>query len=134
MVCPPWIRHGVGSIKYPCDYAVWPIHVANRAFSIVVQHRSKTSRTGKRAIQLTGSALEGQLMQEFTQTAKLEIEIGLGLKYRHDLEGGQGKAMRGWKGLALDEVGEAERVENGSRESDRSSGLRGNVATKAARE
>ncbi len=34
----------------------------------------------------------------------LRIRIGLGLKYRHDLEGARGKAMRGWKGLALVEV------------------------------
>jgi len=35
----------------------------------------------------------------------------MGLKYRHDLESERGKAMRGWKGLALVEV---ERAENGS--------------------
>ena len=28
-------------------------------------------------------------------------EIGLGLKHRHDVEGENGKANRGWKGLAL---------------------------------
>ena len=37
----------------------------------------------------------------FTSTAKEEIEIGLGMKLRHDLEGGNGKAKRGWKGLGL---------------------------------
>jgi hypothetical protein len=52
----------------------------------------------------------------FTQTAKLEIEIGLGLKYRDDLEGANGKAMRGWRGLAL--VGGAERLENESCQSE----------------
>jgi hypothetical protein len=36
-----------------------------------------------------------------TSTAKEEIEIGLGLKCRHDLEGANGKAKRGWKGLGL---------------------------------
>ncbi len=36
-----------------------------------------------------------------TSTAKEEIEIGLGMKLRHDLEGGNGKARRGWKGLGL---------------------------------
>ena len=36
-----------------------------------------------------------------TSTAKEEIEIGLGLKCRHDLEGANGKARRGWKGLGL---------------------------------
>ena len=37
----------------------------------------------------------------FTSTAKEEIEIGLGMKLRHDLEGETGKAKRGWKGLGL---------------------------------
>ena len=37
----------------------------------------------------------------FTATAKEEIEIGLGMKLRHDLEGGNGKTRRGWKGLGL---------------------------------
>jgi phage/plasmid-associated DNA primase len=34
----------------------------------------------------------------FTSTAKEEIEIAMGMKLRHDLEGGNGKARRGWKG------------------------------------
>ena len=42
----------------------------------------------------------------FTATAKEEIEIGLGLKLRHDLASENGKAKRGWKGLAL--VGRAD--------------------------
>ena len=50
----------------------------------------------------------------FTLEAKAEIEIGLGLKYRHDLEGLNGKAMRGWKGLAFIKIG---RVESGQQES-----------------
>jgi hypothetical protein len=33
----------------------------------------------------------------FTATPKEEIEIGMGLKPRHDLEGSNGKAKRGWK-------------------------------------
>ena len=37
----------------------------------------------------------------FTATAKEEIEIGLGLKLRHDLASENGKARRGWRGLAL---------------------------------
>jgi hypothetical protein len=37
----------------------------------------------------------------FTATAKEEIEIGLGLKLRHDLASENGKAKRGWRGLAL---------------------------------
>jgi hypothetical protein len=55
--------------------------------------------------------------KQFTQTAKAEIEIGMGLKYRHDLEGAEGKAMRGWKGLALVEGNVAERLEKGSKKS-----------------
>ena len=37
----------------------------------------------------------------FTSTAKEEIEIAMGMKLRHDLASGNGKAKRGWKGLAL---------------------------------
>ena len=37
----------------------------------------------------------------FTSTAKEEIEIGLGMKLRHDLAGETGKAKKGWKGLGL---------------------------------
>jgi P4 family phage/plasmid primase-like protien len=37
----------------------------------------------------------------FTSTAKEEIEIGLGMKLRHDLASENGKARRGWKGLGL---------------------------------
>jgi putative DNA primase/helicase len=39
--------------------------------------------------------------KQFSQSAKEEIEIGLGLKYRHDLGSGSEGARRGWKGLAL---------------------------------
>jgi hypothetical protein len=35
-----------------------------------------------------------------TSTAKEEIEITWGPKLRHDLPGNNGKARRGWKGLA----------------------------------
>jgi hypothetical protein len=35
--------------------------IENRAFSIMLQQQNKTSRTGKRAIQLAGSAVEGSL-------------------------------------------------------------------------
>ena len=49
----------------------------------------------------------------FSQIAKAEIEIGLGLKYRHDLVSGGG-VMRGWKGLAL---AEPEKAKNASKES-----------------
>ena len=45
----------------------------------------------------------------FTATAKEEIEITWGLKLRHDLPGENGKAKRGWKGLAL-----AERTDRGN--------------------
>ena len=54
----------------------------------------------------------------FTSTAKEEIEIAMGMKLRHDLEGGNGKAKRGWKGLAILErtdTGTAPgKLENGS--------------------
>jgi hypothetical protein len=53
----------------------------------------------------------------FTSTAKEEIEIGLGLEYRHDLASENGKARRGWKGLGLVERTDAENLENGSSES-----------------
>jgi hypothetical protein len=43
----------------------WPIRGGNRAFSIIGQQRSKSSRTGKRAIQLAGSAVEGSLGLDF---------------------------------------------------------------------
>ena len=39
--------------------------------------------------------------QYFNQMAKDEIEITLGLRYRHDLKTGDGTAVRGWKNLAL---------------------------------
>ena len=52
--------------------------------------------------------------RSFALQAKEEIEIGLGLKYRHDLEGARGKAMRGWKGLAVVEGTVAENFENTS--------------------
>jgi hypothetical protein len=48
----------------------------------------------------------------FASTAKAEIEIGMGLKGRHDLRSENGKTRRGWKGLALvkrEDVGEVEK-------------------------
>ncbi len=53
----------------------------------------------------------------FTSTAKEEIEIGLGMKLRHDLEGGKGRAKRGWKGLGLVERFAGEKCEIRSFES-----------------
>ena len=53
----------------------------------------------------------------FTSTAKEEIEIGLGMKLRHDLEGGNGKARRGWKGLALVEMADCGKLKSESMES-----------------
>lgn len=55
--------------------------------------------------------------KQFHQIVKPELEIGLGLKYRHDLASEQGKARRGWKGLALVERTVAENLENGSNKS-----------------
>jgi len=40
--------------------------------------------------------------QAFTQMAKEEIELKLGLRYRHDLGGEEG-SNRGWKGVAFGE-------------------------------
>ena len=62
--------------------------------------------------------------QAFTQIAKEEIELKLGLRYRHDLGGDQG-ANRGWKGVGLIEKTQAEKLENGSAESEAS--MRGAV-------
>lgn len=53
----------------------------------------------------------------FTAAAKEEIEIGLGMKLRHDLEGGNGKAKRGWKGLGLVEGADRGNLKNESMES-----------------
>ena len=53
--------------------------------------------------------------QAFTQTAKEEIELHLGLRYRHDLGGEQG-ASRGWKGVGLVERAETEEVKIASAE------------------
>ncbi|MGO8699611.1 MAG: hypothetical protein ACLQVY_18080 [Limisphaerales bacterium] len=45
--------------------SIWVISGENRAFSIIGQQRDKMSRTGKRAIQLAGSAVEGSLDLDF---------------------------------------------------------------------
>jgi hypothetical protein len=43
--------------------------------------------------------------KEFHQSAKPQIEIKWGLKYRHDLKDEGGNCTRGWKGVALvDEI------------------------------
>jgi P4 family phage/plasmid primase-like protien len=39
--------------------------------------------------------------KEFHKMAKNELELRFGLRYRHDLESGNGGVIRGWKGLAL---------------------------------
>ena len=54
--------------------------------------------------------------QAFTQMAKEEIELKLGLRYRHDLGGEQGTS-RGWKGVGLVEGARLERAANASAES-----------------
>jgi len=41
--------------------SAWPIRGKNRAFTIIVKQRNKTGRTGTRAIQLAGSAVESPL-------------------------------------------------------------------------
>ena len=50
----------------------------------------------------------------FSRVAKEAIEITLGLKYRHDLPGENGKPKRGWRGLALVEKPDLENVKNAS--------------------
>ena len=55
--------------------------------------------------------------QAFHQIAREEIEINLGLKYRHDLTGEQG-ASRGWKGLRLIQRAEAAKVKKESTRSE----------------
>jgi hypothetical protein len=40
----------------------------------------------------------------FSRVAREEIEITFGLKVRHDLPGGNQRARRAWKGLALVET------------------------------
>jgi P4 family phage/plasmid primase-like protien len=52
--------------------------------------------------------------KQFSQVAKAEIEIGFGLKCRHDLVSDGGGVMRGWKGLAM---GEPAVDKNASKES-----------------
>ena len=54
--------------------------------------------------------------QHFNKIAKDEIEMKFGLRYRHDLESAAGKAVRGWKDLALVQTEAA----NGETESARS--------------
>jgi hypothetical protein len=46
--------------------------------------------------------------KQFSQTVKAEIEMAFGLKYRHDLVGENGRAMRGWRGLDVVEAGEGQ--------------------------
>jgi hypothetical protein len=58
--------------------------------------------------------------------------IGLGLKYRHDLEGARGKAMRGWKELALIEAGKIENGQNESAKSDQALSLDSALKAEAA--
>ena len=56
--------------------------------------------------------------KQFNQIVKAELEIKLGLKYRHDLPSENGGWMRGWKGLAVVEVGEVQNAKNVSAESE----------------
>jgi phage/plasmid-associated DNA primase len=44
--------------------------------------------------------------QAFTQMVRDEVEVSLGLKYRHDLADGHSNCMRGWKGLGLIKSGQ----------------------------
>ena len=56
--------------------------------------------------------------QAVHQVAREEIEINLGLKYRHDLAGKQG-ASRGWKGLGLFQRAESGKCGNRSAQSEK---------------
>jgi hypothetical protein len=47
----------------------------------------------------------------FMKIAKEEVEVGFGMRPRHDLTGENGKARRGWAGLAMKTI---ENVENQS--------------------
>ena len=49
-----------------------------------------------------------------TFPVKEEIEILMGLKYRHGLNSGSGKAKRGWKGLGLVEKADLANLKSGS--------------------
>jgi phage/plasmid-associated DNA primase len=53
----------------------------------------------------------------FTSTAKEEIEIGMGMKLRHDLASENGKARRGWRGLTLVERADCGNLKNESMKS-----------------
>ncbi len=53
--------------------------------------------------------------QAFTQVAKEEIELRLGLRYRHDL--GAERTLRGWKGVGLVQTANLEKAETTPAES-----------------
>ena len=55
--------------------------------------------------------------KQFSQTSRHEIEMGLGLRLRHDLETEGGGCMRGWRGLGLVEALEVQEVEKASQRS-----------------
>jgi hypothetical protein len=92
------------------------------------RHHRRTPHPRKKSIGLRPAVVNGENYQEwcrqhhlppfaskkFPKTVKAEVEINLGLRYRHDLEGLNGKAMRGWKGLVLVEAGGGEQAEKGS--------------------
>ena len=52
--------------------------------------------------------------KQFSQTARNEIEMGLGLRLSHDLASESGGCMRGWRGLALAEPPIVEKASLGS--------------------
>jgi putative DNA primase/helicase len=56
--------------------------------------------------------------RQFTQNVRNELEIIMGLKYRHDLKNENGGVMRGWKGLAPVVISEVENAKNASVESE----------------
>jgi hypothetical protein len=48
-----------------------------------------------------GESCQAIFYRPFNSMAKKEVEILMGLKYRHDLEGENGGSRRGWKGLGM---------------------------------
>jgi hypothetical protein len=49
--------------------------------------------------------------KDFMKVAKAEVEVGFGMRPRHDLAGENGKARRGWAGLVMKTI---EKPENQS--------------------
>lgn len=79
-------------------------------------HLAQCKNTGGQFLIDQQSSIRPFASQAFTQIAKGEIELRLGLRYRHDLDGEQGTS-RGWRGVGLIKWARLEKAENGSAES-----------------